>query len=101
MTQDKELLIEEIESFTDEQVEVFKLLLEMANNYSNKGDIMKAVDCYKNVDSAIPKAWADKMREHGVNPVWYVWSYQDNHAFGEPVHLLEKLYDKMIKAFKP
>lgn len=100
MKADKELIIENIESFSDEQLEVFKFLLELANGYSNKGDIMKFTDSYKGVDTAIPQPWADKMRDHGINPGWYVWSYQENRVFGEPIHLLEKLHDKMIKVFK-
>ena len=97
---DRELILGEIETFDEKQLKVFKFLLELVNGYSNKGDIMKFADTYNGVDSAIPQPWAGKMRDYGINPTWYAWSYQENHVFGEPVHLLEKLYDKMIKTFK-
>ena len=40
-----------------------------------------------NIDTAYPLAWADKMRELGVNPKNFVWSYNENRISGAPVDL--------------
>ena len=56
----------------------------------NKGDLMKLIfteDELKNVDSAIPQPWADKMREMGVQPRYFAWSYNENRIGGAPVDL--------------
>lgn len=64
----------------------------------NKGEIMKLVFTEKelngNIDTAIPQPWADKMREMGVQPFWYVWSYLENRISGAPVNLAEKFLEK-------
>ena len=59
---------------------------------------MKFTNHYNNVDSAIPQQWADDMRnEMRVQPKWYAWDYQECNLGGAPVHLLEKLFEKIVK----
>ncbi len=42
------------------------------------------------VDLAIPQVWVDKIRDLGVDPRFFVWSYRENKNFGEPLNLLEQ-----------
>lgn len=49
------------------------------------------------VDTALPQTWFNKVNELGINPAFFVWSYQENKVFGSPVNLLEE-YAKQIIA---
>jgi hypothetical protein len=51
-------------------------------------------DQLRNIDFAIPMEWADKMRDMGVQPFWYVWSYNEHRISGAPVNLAEKFMEK-------
>jgi len=51
-------------------------------------------DELKNIDSAIPLEWSNKMRELGVNPWWYVWSYNENRIGGAPVDMAAKFLER-------
>lgn len=57
-----------------------------------KGDLIQIVfgENAKHVDVAVNSIWAEKVRELGVNPEFFVWSYIDNNINGKPVNLLEK-----------
>ena len=97
-TQEREICQDYIDQMTDEQCKTLMFLFELANGNNNKGEIMKFTNHYENVDSAIPQQWADDMRnDMRVHPRWYVWSYLNNHIGGEPVHLLEVLFKKLIE----
>jgi hypothetical protein len=52
------------------------------------------------VDLAIPQIWADKMRELGVNPEFFVWSYKEDRIFGKPLNLLEQYALHVIEKSK-
>lgn len=98
----KEFVSAYVESFTEKQCETLLFLINLANDeYTSKGDIMRFVELYQNVDSAKPQQWSDKMRdEMQVNPFWYVWSYQHTRIFGKPEHLLEALFNKICLDLK-
>ena len=77
----KEMCQEYLNEFTEEQCESLLFFLEMAQGQKDKGDIMRFISLYHNVDSARPQAWSDQMREDmRANPMWYVWSYLENHV---------------------
>jgi len=66
----------------------------------NKGDLMKLVlteDERKNVDTAIPLDWANAMRDRGIQPFYYVWSYNENRIHGAPLNLCERFFEKYVK----
>ena len=54
-------------------------------------------DELRNVDSAIPQPWADSMRDHGIQPFYYVWNYNEPTRMGAPVNLCERFYEKFGK----
>ena len=97
-TENKARCQEYLDNFTEEQCESLLFLLQMAQGNKNKGDIMKFVDLDRNVDSAKPQEWCDKMRnEMRVNPWMYVWSYKDSGMSGKPECLNEHLLNKLCK----
>lgn len=92
----KEIVKNYVESFTESQCEDLLFVINLAQGMKDKGDIMKFVGLDKNVDSARPQPWSDKMRnEMQVSPMWYVWSYQQVGVWGKPEHLLEHLMTKL------
>jgi hypothetical protein len=62
-----------------------------------KGELMEIVfeGDSNGVDTAVPQSWSDKIRELGIDPAPFVWSYKKNKIWGEPVNLLEE-YAKII-----
>jgi len=63
----------------------------------NKGELMKLVftkEELNSIDTAYPQPWADKMREMGVQPRMFVWSYLEHRISGAPVNLAEKFFEK-------
>ena len=46
------------------------------------------------IDYAYPQQWADKMRELGVQPEWFVWSYINDAFSGAPLNLAEMFCSK-------
>ncbi len=95
-TTKKEMCQEYLNEFSEEQCESLLFLLQMAQDSKDKGDIMRFVDLYHNVDSAKPQPWSDKMRnEMQVNPWMYVWSYKDTAVWGKPEHLYEHMIQKL------
>ena len=48
----------------------------------------------KNIDSAYPQPWADKMREMGVDPRYFVWSYNESRISGAPVDLAKMFLER-------
>jgi hypothetical protein len=64
----------------------------------NKGELMKLLFTEKernNIDTAIPHEWSVKVRELGINPWNFVWSYNENRIGGEVVHLGDEYLKKM------
>jgi len=55
---------------------------EMINTLKENGKLKGATD------TAIPLEWANKVRELGIDPTWYVWNYGIN-KFGAPLNLAE------------
>jgi hypothetical protein len=97
----KEFVTKYVESFTEKQCEDLLFLINMAQGFKDKSDIMRFVGLYQNVDSARPQPWSDKMRdEMQADPMWYVWSYQKTRIFGKPEHLLEALINKICVDLK-
>lgn len=97
----KELVKSYVESFTESQCEDLLFVINLAQGMKDKGDIMKFVGLDKNVDSARPQPWSDKMRdEMQVSPMWYVWSYQQVGVWGKPENLLEALIKKISEDLK-
>lgn len=95
----KEWCQQYVEKFTEEQCADLLFVIELANYTKDKGDIMRFTEYYEKVDSAKPQAWSDKMRnEMRADPMWYAWSYKEHSVWGQPVHLLEKLFEKLIKS---
>lgn len=65
-----------------------------------KGDLMKLVfteEELRNVDSAIPLEWADRMREMGLQPKYICWSYNVNRIFGAPIDLAAAFLEKLTR----
>lgn len=64
-----------------------------------KGELMHLVfnGNTNGVDTAVPQTWFNKVQELGIDPAFFVWSYQENKVFGSPVNLLEE-YAKQIIA---
>lgn len=48
-----------------------------------------------NIDFGIPKTWSDKIRELGIDPAPFVWSYKEDKLIGKPVNLYQE-YAKII-----
>ena len=65
----------------------------------NKRELMELLftkEELNKIDTAYPQEWADRMRANGVDPRWYVWSYVESSAFGQPVDLGDKLIEKFL-----
>lgn len=67
--------------------------------HSSKGDYLNATrpDGHGSIDTAIPLEWANRMREQGINPAWFAWSYEKVSAWGEPMHLLEAYNQHLLE----
>lgn len=66
----------------------------------NKGDLMKLLftkEELRNIDTAYPQPWADKMREMGVDPRYFVWSYNEHRISGAPVDLAKMFLERFNK----
>lgn len=45
----------------------------------------------RNIDYAIPIEWIRSVQALGIDPSFYVWSYNNKGCFGEPLNLAERL----------
>ena len=95
----KEMCQRYLDELTEEQATSLLFLFQYANGSKNKGDVMKFTNRSRNVDSAIPLMWSTKVRDLGIEPTWYAVSYleEDGGTYGQPIHLVEKFFDKIMK----
>lgn len=55
-----------------------------------KEQLIKYIDPERrHIDVAVPVDWAMRMREEGIDPSYYAWSYEHDKINGRPVNLME------------
>ena len=73
--------------------------------YTNftKGDMLKEIERLEGkslpIDFAIPQSFFDSLIDMGIDPSFYVWSYEDTSLSGKPLNLLERYFRAFCKAF--
>jgi len=99
----KQKLIEAIDYFDENQVElIYKLLNVLSQEIVSKGDLMKLAfenEELRKIDSAIPMDYVETIREihPNFNTQHHAFSYID--SYGELVNVSEKLVEKLTVIF--
>ena len=58
-------------------------------------EILFTEDERRSIDTAVPVAWANNMRDHELRPYYFVMNY-NNNSLGELVNLAELFMDKFV-----
>lgn len=62
-----------------------------------KGRLMELTNNNEKCDSALPSGFVSVIRQLDLQPIWYVWTYQNSGAFGRPINLTESFFSLLDK----
>ena len=93
----KEILIAHINAMSDADADKLYTIISTLTNWEVKRLSDTLGVSLESVDFARPQLWSDAMRELGVNPIGFVWSYQEKRISGAPMNLHNRLLEEIRK----